>query len=912
MKIDSSRWDELSPFLDEVFELEGDARTAFVERLSTERPDLVPDMRTLLDELQKLDSEKFLLNDPSRGVLDAPSHAGRVLGNYTLESPLGRGGMSSVWLAHRSDGHFEELKVAVKLLNLALLEGRGEEHFRREGRMLAKLAHPNIARIMDAGIGAGGLPYLVLEYVQGESIDQYCNARCLPIEARIRLFLDVLAAVGHAHSNLIVHRDIKPSNILVTHDGVVKLLDFGIAKLLEDDAKAAANLTRDGSRALTPQYAAPEQVLGTPITVATDVYGLGVLLYVLLSDKHPVGVKESSTLQFYRALLEDEPPLMSERAEPLQKTLRGDLDNIVARALRKNPHERYASVRELADDLQRYLRNEPVLARPTSTWYRVRKFVRRHRLPVAVASTALVAVIATAAVAVVQARKAESEARVAAAERDRALTLSARNEAVTDFLNLLIVDSGNTEKPMTVRDMIQRSEALIAPENANNPENRAAVLGILAIYYQDNGEDAKAESLLRTALEGLGRSTDIELKNKITCDHALLLAATGKTPVAKQVINGVLASPRVTFERAAECTEYLAYIAQGELDGPNALKYSKEALALLRKDARRSPSLEAQMLTVLADSERLNGHNQLASESFESALAQLARVGRDQGSHGINLRSNWALVSISAGDPVRALQLEDEAIELVARRQPGAPPPLYIYANRGFSLEQMGRYPEAMDVYTRCTDQSIKAGALATQLHCLVGLGSVSREMGDLDAAEKYHQSALDLVRTSDFPGAKDNNALRLLGARIALSRGRFDQARAALDVYVTAGGIPVSKVSGFLPRAELNLREGKFSAAEADARQALSIAQNAQGGIPFSNRTGLAWLMLGRVLAAQGETDRAHHAFESAISHLSKTVDAEHPMLKLARALDAGQTDHGSQATPAPSPQTAARRDPA
>jgi tetratricopeptide (TPR) repeat protein len=158
--------------------------------------------------------------------------------------------------------------------------------------------------------------------------------------------------------------------------------------------------------------------------------------------------------------------------------------------------------------------------------------------------------------------------------------------------------------------------------------------------------------------------------------------------------------------------------------------------------------------------------------------------------------------------------------------------------------------------------------------------------MGDLDGAEKYQQRALDLVRTSDFPGAKDNNALRLLGARIALSRGRFDAAREALDVYVTAGGMPVSKVSGFLPRAELNLREGKLPAAEADARQALSIAQAAQGGIPFSNRTGLAWLMLGRVLAAQGEADRAHHAFESAISHLSKTVDAQHPMLKLAREL--------------------------
>jgi eukaryotic-like serine/threonine-protein kinase len=899
MKFDSARWQELSPYLDEVFELEGDARAAWIQRLSADRPDLVPDVQSLLTQLQQLDAERFLLNDPVRGVFESAAHEGRVLGNYTLESPLGRGGMGSVWLARRSDGHFEG-KVAIKLLNLALLEGRGEEHFRREGRMLAKLGHPNIARIMDAGVVAGGQPYLVLEYVRGQSIDRYCDEHCLSIEARIRLFLDVLAAVGHAHANLVVHRDIKPTNIYVTNDGVVKLLDFGIAKLLRDDEHAVANATRDGSHALTPQYAAPEQVLGTPITVATDVYALGVLLYTLLSGRHPTALKGTSTLQFYRELVETEPQRLSDAVSreeasatnraltpaKLRRVLQGDLDNIVARALRKNPQERYASVREFADDLGRYLRNEPVVARPSSAWYRVRKFVARHRLPVGVGAMALVAVIATAAIAVFQAHKAEIEARKAAAERDRALALSSRSEAVAEFLNVLITEAGSSEKPVTVRDMIERSEALITAENRNNPENRAAVLGILASYYNDNGEEAKAESLLRTALEAVRNSHDIDLRNKITCDHAMIVASTGKTPEATQILNDVIADPRASPQRVAECIEYLAFIAQGEADGVNALKYANLALARLREDEHRSPALEAQMLMTIADSERLSGHNQRAGQNFARGLAQLARAGRDQGSAGISLRSNWALVSIAAGDPLRALQLEDEAIALVAKRQPGLPPPLYIFANKGFSLESMGRYREALEVYSKCAELSVKAGTLPTRLVCLVGQGSVSRELGDLSAAEIYFQRASDVARSNAFPGARENLGLRLLGARIAISRGRFDEARAALDAAVTAGGMPVSKVSAFLPRADLNLREGKFTAAEADARQALSIAQTAQGGIPYSNRTGLAWLMLGRALAAEGQSDRAHHAFQDAVTHLSKTVDEQHPMLNLAREL--------------------------
>ena len=290
-------------------------------------------------------------------------------------SLIGQGGMGNVWLARRDDGRFEG-RAAVKLLNASLVGRAGEERFRREGNILARLADPHIARLLDAGVSPSGQPYLVLEYVEGEPIDRHCDARSLGVEARLRLFLEVLEAVAHAHANLIVHRDIKPSNVLVGKDGQAKLLDFGIAKLLEGEgeAGAATALTREAGRALTPEFAAPEQMTGGAVTTATDVYALGILLYLLLSGRHPAGDALHSPGELVKAILETDPSRLSDAVsesrtqtaqirqqnavarattpDGLRRQLEGDLDTIVAKALKKNPAERYASVTALADDLR--------------------------------------------------------------------------------------------------------------------------------------------------------------------------------------------------------------------------------------------------------------------------------------------------------------------------------------------------------------------------------------------------------------------------------------------------------------------------------------------------------------------------------------------------------------------------------
>ena len=414
-KFSPDQWQALSPRLDEALEMTDDERSTWLSTLRAENPSLARQLEILLQEHRELSEEGFLENRAIE-LPTAPVMAGQTLGVYTLVSQIGHGGMGTVWLAERSDGRFER-RVAVKLLNGALMGKSGEERFKREGSILGRLRHPHIAELIDAGVTQTGQPYLVLEYVDGDHVDRYCDRHKLDVGARVRLFLDVLRAVTHAHTNLIVHRDLKPSNLLVRADGQAKLLDFGIAKLLESDGQAGGSpLTLEGGRAMTPEYAAPEQLKGEAVTTATDVYASGVLLYVLLTGQHPAGSGPHTPASLVKAILDTEPLRPSEvvavthangenavtnarsRAttpDKLARLLLGDLDTMIAKALKKNPEERYPSIKTFADDLQRYLQHEPISARPDAVAYRAGKFVRRHRSSVLAALVATLALIGT-------------------------------------------------------------------------------------------------------------------------------------------------------------------------------------------------------------------------------------------------------------------------------------------------------------------------------------------------------------------------------------------------------------------------------------------------------------------------------------------------------------------------------------
>jgi serine/threonine protein kinase len=475
--IDKQRWAVLSPLLDELLDADEAVRAVRLARLSDTDSDLANDLSTLLRRQAVIDAEGFL-EGSATPLPDEVTREGQSVGSYTLERLLGRGGMGAVWLAHRSDGRYAG-RVAVKLLNLALLTPAGVERFRREGSALARLAHPNIARLVDAGVTSDDQPYLVLEYIEGEPIDRWCDTRALDVNARVRLFLQVLDAVAHAHSKLILHRDLKPPNILVTSDGQVKLLDFGIAKLTDEERPIA--------RAFTPEYAAPEQVQGAEITTATDVYALGVLLYVILG------------------------------ATAAQ---RGDLDIIIATALKKLPAERYRTVAALSEDLQRYLKNQPVAVHPDSFVYRMRRFVARNRAAVAASTGVLLSIVAATALSAWQAHQAK-------VQRDYAQALSARNNAVVEFVASMLTEIVPAEQPVRVGDLLERSQSILLVAETR-PDIQAAVLNIVATYFLNAGDVAKARPLLVRALDLTRSSSDTALRAELLCSDALATSLEGR------------------------------------------------------------------------------------------------------------------------------------------------------------------------------------------------------------------------------------------------------------------------------------------------------------------------------------------------------------------------------------------------
>ena len=420
MSVGKQTWGRLSPLLDELLDLPDDDRGARLAALHAEDPKIAQAVTAMLEHLPAIERGEFMQS----AAMPKPSGlAGQTIGPYSLEREIGHGGMGTVWLARRTDGRYEG-EVAIKFLRSGLFGHGDAARFQREGSILARLSHPNIARLLDAGVtGDGTQPYLVLEYIDGEPIDEYCQRLALSVEARLRLMLDVLAAVAQAHNRLILHRDIKPTNILVNKAGEVKLLDFGIAKLLDDASAGQTALTVHAGNAFTPEFAAPEQVQAGDVTTATDVYALGVLMYILLGGDHPTAAPTGAPLDRMRSVIETVPRRLSEavlkRGGPTQRwspesrrlavEVRGDIETIVAKALKKSPSERYANADAMADDIRRYLAHEPIAARPDSRLYRAAKFVQRHRAGVAATSLAIGALGVGIGVALWQAREAQAQ-----------------------------------------------------------------------------------------------------------------------------------------------------------------------------------------------------------------------------------------------------------------------------------------------------------------------------------------------------------------------------------------------------------------------------------------------------------------------------------------------------------------------
>lgn len=558
---------------------------------------------------------------------------GQRVGAYEIVSELGVGGMGAVYLARRADGKFEQ-QVAVKMLRREFNTGRLRRVFEREKEILAALAHPNIARLLDAGATDDGVPFLVMEYVRGEPIDEFCRRRNLPLGARLKLFNKVCDAVAFAHHNLVVHRDLKPSNILVAENGEPKLLDFGISKLLGAQADSGAgHVTQLG--ALTPQYASPEQARGEAVTTAADVYSLGVVLFKTLTGSLPHGPGDGKTQGSLTR--ETAQALASESAAPpiLPSQLRGDLDNVILKSLSQEPERRYQTVEQLSADVWRFVDGRPVLARPATLPYRARKFYGRNRASVWAAALILVSLCAGLAAAVWQARAARAQARLASearqraeleagrarAEKERAEKTSRFMQSFLDYANPFFHGRGKGRLDVTVREAIDDAAARIDTELADAPEVRADLHYTVGEVYRTHYEYERSLAHFRRSLE-LYRQAHGERHPKVARGLYYLAVALGRKGAGLEEVEPLL-------------RQGIGMMRETDPDNVN-LPYMLQSLAgwvMHGERERRDEGRLAEAGRLIHEAKilfaRHYGENHVSTVTAGSSLADLARARGD-------------------------------------------------------------------------------------------------------------------------------------------------------------------------------------------------------------------------------------------------------------------------------------------
>ena len=900
---DPDQWWAVSPYLDEALDMTDAQRSTWLAAIQTRNPTLAGQLQALLAEHKSLSADGFLERE-CVPLPSGPSLTGHIIGPYRLQSQLGQGGMGSVWLAERHDGRFER-RVAVKFLNIALMGKAGEGRFKREGRILGRLAHPNIAKLLDAGVASSGQPYLVLEYVEGEHIDHYCDHRKMDIVSRVRLFIDVLASVAHAHTSLIVHRDIKPSNVLVAFDGEVKLLDFSIAKLLEEetDFGTPTALTVEGARAMTPEYAAPEQLKGEAVTTAADVYALGVLLYVLLTGQHPAGPGSHAPADLVSSIVSKEPPRPSEvvsrtgeftemimknaakrnaNPERLRRLLEGDLDTIIAKALKKERTERYASVTAFADDLLHYLRSEPIGARPDAAIYRAAKFIRRNRTAVVLAVLAVIATVAGLIGTMMQSRAARLQ-------RDFALRQVESSEVLNEFHQFLLSDAAPSGKPFTVNELLDRATHIVERQHATKDPDRLRLLISIGYQYLEQDEAGRARPVLEEAYRLSRESTDVSIRAKAACILGTSAAQDDELSRAEALfhegIRELPESPQFALERIS-CLRSGTEIAVQSGNAAEAVTRALKAQSVLRQSRFDSEQLELERSIDLATAYSAAGQDEEAVSAFERASRLLSLLGRDQTENAAVMYCNWGLELDLLGRPLDAENMYELAMSIERAGNAGDEVSPIVLANYARTLEELGRLQEAADYATRAYSKAQRIGySLAVDFSLFelarinVALNNTSRATSLLDMAEVRLQKR--------FPAGHYGFAiLASQRALIALERGDLATAMAFADRAVIVDEAAIKSGgdgSHDLPRllttqSKIELAASHFDMAATAATRAISLLQFQIKPGTFSRTLGYAYLALGQSLRAQGKTDEARSAFRSAVDNLKNTIGATHP----------------------------------
>lgn len=845
--MDAERWQRLSPLLDALLELDPVARAERLRELRADDAELADQLAGLI-ALE--DGHEDFLSEPLVAPQNTGMRPGVEVGTYRLESLLGEGGMGQVWLASRADGLYQR-RVALKLLRPGLADTNLRTRFTRERQILARLAHPHIARLLDAGISRDGLPYLALEYVEGEPITDYCRNQRTPLDKRLRMFQQICDAVSHAHANLIVHRDLKPSNIMVTPAGDVRLLDFGIAKLLDSNDVPLPEQTRTGARAFTLHYAAPEQVRGEPVTTMTDVYSLGVVLYELLTDSKPYRLKRQTDAEWEEAILAADPLRPSQavlryvdtddaEVDPnsvrrLARQLSGDLDNIVLKTLSKRPEQRYPSVEALSLDLQRFESGRPVLARAQSLRYRFNKYVARHRW--ALATAALVTVVLSAALGIVawQAREAVGEA--------------SRAQAMQDFMVGLFESARGTPEgeALDLRGLLDASVIRGTRELARQPRARAELFGVIARMRTSLGDYNEARALLDRQASIIA-STDQDIPESlrlesITQRGKVLRLLAQPRECAALMQPGLDLARREQAQLPNQASEFYSELgrcrqANGERQGARQL--FERSLALRREMLENSEVGEVENLMDLASLQADAGQSRQALQGFEQARRRLQQSVGDRHPLQVEISRNLAALRRDLGQLNDAERDAKEALAIALEVNGGQHPATLAVRRQlaAFHIEQ-GQYVQAQIELEQLRNVlTPRLGADHSDLAGLHGsLGLIAWERGDVD------------------------RALSELDYAVTISRKHLDRGRLAEALFAQA---TVLHATGRHTMARLRL----------DEIRALRVAEfGAEHGV-----IGDTERLLGEVEIALDQRDRGIDHLQRAVSLTRKSYGERHP----------------------------------
>lgn len=872
------RWQRLNELFFHAARLQGAERQAFIARETQGEAELEREVLALLergDERKSGPPTRTLGGGLALAPRDERLLVGRVVAKYQLVSVLGRGGAGTVFLGERADRQFSG-KVAVKVVDRSAAADLGMR-FRAERQILASLNHPNIARLIDAGETEDGQPYLVMEYVEGQQLDQYCDERKLDLRKRLKLFIDICAAVQYAHQNLIIHRDLKPANILVTADGTVKLLDFGIAKLLNhgNSSNTISELTRMNERLLTPEYASPEQIIGGAVTTASDVYSLGIVLYRLLTGLRPYDLSgATSQLEMERSICVADPPRPSanvQRAmqsgpsegeqaiaalalvrsispERLRRRLVGDIDAIVMRALRKEPQHRYSSVERLVADIRHYLENEPVQARQGNWVYYTQRFVRRHTTAVIASVGFLIFLTAVAIVMSIQRQSIAAALERATHDRERAETVSQFMLDVFSAADPFI----NSGKEPTARALLDRAAENIQADLSQQPEVRARLLEAIGRSYRRMGQPDRAVAYLQDSLR-----IQRQLLQK---DDASLGSIVTEIAIALRNQDRI-----------------------DESDG-----YFSEALQISRQAKDQRSEAYAKLLVDLGRLEKFRSNPTQALSHLEQAL-QLMRVIKGPKDPEVGaILAEMSNIKVWLDDLDGAEVAARAAVDIYQAVPPEYPDRVMAEYYLADLFLTQGRIEDAAPLFERvlAAQRHLYGEKSRATAETLASLAQVRIGQKNFVAAESLLREALEVHRESSSNAHLAVGYVRTMLATVQMRLNRFADAEQTLRDTLVLYSQNIRGDHQYIASAEHYLGEAllaqhKYREAEVVLLSAMERWKRTGAPTWRSARSSSAF---GEALQGQGRMDEAEQYLVQSYRDLNADTGADSEMKRIAR----------------------------